>query len=336
MRTILTTSITKLSSLFQIVEEHGINRTTLLERAGIDPLILNSPDNRLPLDQVYRLTQEAVSATRDDYLGLHQGERFMGFSNILGYVMMNCRNLRQAMEKLTQYQKICDEGTATELDIQNNTARVRVSILDATLENDRHLSDYRLSGTYIYLQKLTGTSFKLTEAWLHHPAPPQTGEYKRIFKCPVAFNRSMNAIIFDRRYLDLPIPEPNRELLKKFEQYAREVLDALTINDSYSNRTGRIIATMLQGETPSIEAVAGKMAMSVRNLQLKLQKEGTAYSRLLNNIRKDLAVSYLKDDAISITEIAYLLGYSEVSVFYRAFKQWVNKTPVQFRSTLAS
>lgn len=331
MRTTLTTSITKLSSLFRLVEEHSINRTNLLEIADIDISVLNSPDNRLSLDEVHRLTEKAVVVTSDAYFGLHQGEQFMGFSNILGYVMMNCDTLKSALLKLRRYQKICDEGTSITLIQKGNDAILNIAILDDMLQKDKHLTDYRLSGVYVYLKKLAGVSFGLTRVSFCHAPPEDISEYERIFNCPISFNQPFNALIFDYRYLDLSIPEHNVELLKTFEQHAKDIIESLDINDSYTNRAGKIIAGILNENTLSIQIVAKKMAVSVRKLQLKLQQEKTTYSKLLNDIRKGLAVSYLKNRQISITEIAYLLGYSEVSVFYRAFKKWTDKTPIQYR-----
>lgn len=123
----------------------------------------------------------------------------------------------------------------------------------------------------------------------------------------------------------------HRELLKKFEQFARETLNAIATEDSYAGKVGEIVAATLKAEAPSVEAVARGLAMSVRNLQPKLHGEQTTFSWILNEIRKELAMGYLDGNGTPITEIAYLLGYSEVSVFYRAFKKWTNTTPSAYR-----
>lgn len=101
--------------------------------------------------------------------------------------------------------------------------------------------------------------------------------------------------------------------------------------ESYAQIIVKLITNLLPGTTPSIEDIADKVGMSVRTLQLRLKDERTTFSDLLNDIRRDLAIKYLRDPHISITEVAYLLGYSEVSVFYRAFKKWTCKTPKEFR-----
>ncbi len=332
MKKIFTTSITKISTLFEIAEKHGITKTELLNSVNMDPSILNSPDNRLTPELVHKLTQKAVSLTGNENFGLHQGELFTGFSNILGYVLMNCKTFGEAIDKYCRYQKISDEGTYTEIEREGNIAVIKSSVMDSAIANDKQLTDFILSCMLTYIKKLTGKNIDLIEVRFKHKAPEDTSEYKRIFNCTLLFESSMNAIVFDRRLLSLPILEPNEKLLRVFEKYAQDVLDKLIFGDTYANRVTRVIIKMLQGEAPSIKTVAQKLAMSVRNLQLKLKQEGTSYRRLLNNIRKELAISYLKDEQVSIGEITYLLGFSETSVFHRSFKRWTNHTPGWYRA----
>lgn len=116
-----------------------------------------------------------------------------------------------------------------------------------------------------------------------------------------------------------------------FEKFARETLNKLEKRESFMVKVSRIILEEMQGNIPSVKMVANKLAMSERSLQYYLKREGTSYIKLLNNIRKDLAASYLKDKSVSIDEIAYFIGFSETSAFHRAFKKWTGFTPCEFR-----
>ncbi len=334
MKPELTTSVAKLSSLFLMVEDYGLNRRDFLLRNNINPTILATPDERLTLEAIHRLTQDAVSITGDDFLGLHQGERFMGLSNILGYILLNCKHLKQALDKIETYQKICDEAAEITLGIQNSIATIQVAIPDERFSNDRQLTDYRLSAIYTYLKRLICKSFPLTEVHFLHSRPTSVDEYNRVFNCPVYFNSNRNCICFSESYLSSTVPEHNTNLLEVMEAYARNAIQVIAPKDSYKQKIARLITNLLPGTTPTIEDVASKIGMSVRTLQLRLKDERTTYSDLLNDIRKDLAIKYLRDQHISITEVAYLLGYSEVSVFYRAFKKWTFKTPKEFRFSM--
>ncbi len=331
MKSNLTISISKLSSLFKILEQYRIDVKDFLKSEGIDPIIVESPDNRLPLEGVHRLYEKACSLTADEYLGLHQGEIFTGLSNILGYVLMNCRNLGEAIEKYVKYQRIADEGRRFEYHSSGSQAVLQFHIMDERFTNERHFIDNLMVGVLAHEKKLTGKELPLLAAHFSYSTPRDIAEYKRIFRCALKFNSKMNALVFDKKYLNLPVLQPNRELLEVFEKYANQLIKKMAIQDSYSDKVSRILAATIRGETPSIEFVARQLALSVRNLQSKLSDEGTTFRNLLQNVRKELAIEYLNDSAIPIYEITYLLGFSEPSVFHRSFKHWTNYTPGTYR-----
>jgi len=92
-----------------------------------------------------------------------------------------------------------------------------------------------------------------------------------------------------------------------------------------------IIKNEFKGGEASLEKVAGQLGLSGRTLQRKLQERGTTHQELLDQMRKELAVRYLREPEMAICEVAYLLGFSESSALHRAFKRWTGKTPSEFR-----
>jgi len=88
----------------------------------------------------------------------------------------------------------------------------------------------------------------------------------------------------------------------------------------------------LNGGDASLVALAARIGMSERTLQRKLSGQGTSHQKLLDEMRRELALRYLRDPNIAICEAAYLLGFSESSAFHRAFKRWTGATPSEFRS----
>jgi AraC-like DNA-binding protein len=142
----------------------------------------------------------------------------------------------------------------------------------------------------------------------------------------------MNALVFDYPLLDLPIIEPNPQLLPLFEKAAGEALAISKSDETYADRVVRVILGELGRDTPSVESTAEKLGISIRSLQLYLKREGVSYSGLLHEIRRDAAINYLKDKNAAISEIAYFLGFSESSAFQRAFKKWTGVSPGEFRT----
>lgn len=304
MKGVLTMSVAKLSAFLNVFEAYGLNKTEALQSAGISPSVLASPDNRLSADEVNLLIQQGVVLTNNPNIGLLQGDNLIkGFSSILGYILMNCRSLGEAFEKYCTYEKIIDETSISSLRVEDDAAIISCIPANHSLASSRQLWDFRLSGMLAYARLLTGKRLDLDEARFMHHAPDDISEYRRIFACPLIFGCPENALVFNRSLLELPIIEPNRDLLLFFEKIAREIIDTLENKESFIKQVSRIILEEMQGNIPSIEMVAKKLAMSVRSLQYYLKREGTSYIKLLNMIRQDMAASYLKDNSVSIDEI---------------------------------
>lgn len=328
-------SATKISSFLNNFHVYGVNIDDILNHAHLNPSILSSPDNRLSGFEAEKIIRSAAELSKDEYLGLHQGERLSkGFSNILGYILMNCSDLKECSKKYCIYEKIIDGTSISKLDIVNKFAVLSNTTIDIPLKNSRHFSEFKIAGMVSYIKLLCGENISLNEVHFTSPKPENIYEYERIFKCKIYFEKEENALIFDSKFLNIPVIEPNEKLLFLFEKNAQEFLEALDDKKIYTNKVTKIILEEIKNCTsPSIEVVAKKLLISVRTLQLNLQKEDTSYIKLLNELRKISAKSFLKDKNTSVDEIAYILGFSESSSFHRAFKNWTGLTPFQFRNS---
>ena len=326
-----TISVAKLTPLFTILERKSIDVAAFLADSGLDPEIAASPDRRVPLETITLLNERASLLTDDPFIGLHQGEVFTRLSNILGYVLMNCRDVAEALEKFSEYQAVVDEGRSLAYRVDGKRAILSVRTTGPHPQRDRHCTDHYMMGIIAYGRILTGREVQCQEVHFAYDAPNETSEYERLFGCKPRFSSPANALIFDEAFLRLPVLQPNRELLVVFERYAREVLKRLQADVSYADKVKGTIVEVLRGESLSIGQIAARLNTSVRSLQLKLKEQGTNYRSILADTRRDLAFEYLKDDDVPLEEIAYLLGFSESSVFHRTFKRWTNVTPGLYR-----
>ncbi|MEO1214948.1 MAG: helix-turn-helix transcriptional regulator [Bacteroidota bacterium] len=124
----------------------------------------------------------------------------------------------------------------------------------------------------------------------------------------------------------------NPRLLQIFDRHAQNFLVSQTENDTYTSKVNRLLVNQLKNDAPGIEVVADHLSMSVRSLQMKLKEEGTSYQKLLNAVRKNFAIAYLRERKVSKGEIAHMLGFSEISVFSRTFKKWTGKSPSEYQA----
>ena len=326
-------SATKISSFLNNINIYGISAGDVIRCSGVNPLILSSPDNRLSGEEAQRIIETAINLTHDNNLGLHQGENLSkGFSSILGYILMNCSNLYECWTKYCRYEKIIDTTSISDFKVIDDYAIVSNLTLDKVLKHNSQFSDFKIAGILSYIKLLTNQKLQLHEVHFSHSKPNNTSEYERIFECKVYFEKPTNALIFSKELLNTSVIEPSDELLIMFEKAAQKILNTINNKNPYTSSVTEIILVELKScNFPSIEDVSKKLLLSVRSLQLYLQKEGTSYNKLAKEIRRNISQKYLNDENMSIDEIAYILGFSESSAFHRAFKSWTGLTPMQFR-----
>lgn len=330
-------SVTKVFPVVAYLERNGIAKENFLSELGLGADILDFPENKLSLAQLDDIFLLAERLLNDEFIGLHVGETITkGFSSILGHILLNCATLSQALEKYCVYERLVDDTTRTSVYREGNNTIIESTIKESSIRGSRQLLEYKMSGIRAYAVLLAKKQFPIVMVEFVHAAPVGRGEYERVFRSPVLFNRRRNGLVVDSKHLRLRIPEPNRELLSVFEGHAAATLKSLSLGDSFRKKASDIIIHTMNGRIPTVEEVAQHLAVSVRTLQMRLSKEGTSYRQLLDEIRKEVAFRYLRDKTVTIAEVAYLLGFSETSAFHRAFKGWTKLTPTEYRVSEAS
>ncbi len=138
-------------------------------------------------------------------------------------------------------------------------------------------------------------------------------------------------MVFEAKLLDCPVETADNELLKILKRHCQQVLGARPKADEFVFEVKQLITTLLNSGQPKIDAVAQELGMSSRTLTRRLAEDGLTYKGLLDEVRRKLALQYSNDRRISVKNVAYLLGYSEVPAFYHAFRRWTGSSPVQHR-----
>lgn len=329
-------SITVLKQMFEYLESIGVDQAAFLRSIGVDPGLVQSPDAYLPIETYLLIQDSAAEFTGDLYFGLHMGEFAQpGSWSILGYLLMNCANLGEAFEKSARYYRIIGTLIRGEPQLRFNKVRIIFSTPPHAPRMSRHCFEATFSSTVRMIRSLTGRDLNPLEVTFTYPEPDSAAEYQRIFQCPILFGQKHNTLSFHPRLSQIPIRMANPELLAYFEEYAREILAGMDADREHTNAVTRIILANLDDESLTIDRVAEEMAVSVRTLQNRLSEEGVVFTDLLLSIREKLAKKYLREN-YTVEEITYLLGYSEPSVFRKAFKNWLGLTPRQYREQALS
>ncbi|WP_128543945.1 AraC family transcriptional regulator [Larkinella soli] len=314
------------------IGQSGADTGALCRAVGVDPALLTNPDARIPLRAVQDLWHESVVMTGDRFLPLRLGELVNPLSlGVLAYVMMHCPTLGHAFDKLCQYQDIVCEGVRTAGRKEGGRFVLSLTITSPEIRYPDYTLGSELSLYIPTIRTLIGRPFTPEEIRFSYPRPADLSVYNRVFAgADLIFDAQETQLILNMAWLETPILNANPSLFPVFEQHAVELLRRLRQPDLIF-RVKKEILGLLKGEEPTLATVADRLAVGVRTLQLHLKEKGVTYRQLLDEVRQELAVRHLRDPYLSTIDIAYLLGFSEPSVFYRSFKKWTGSTPGAFR-----
>jgi AraC-like DNA-binding protein len=181
---------------------------------------------------------------------------------------------------------------------------------------------------------VVGREWSPTLVCFDHDAPADTSEHSRVFAATVRFSSGVTSLHVVNEILDEPAAKGDPALLAIMDSYAAGLLEKAPGGPALSERIRTLLQQGLQDGVPTAEEAAAQLNMSVRSLHRGLKAEGSSYRGIADQLRHEQASSMLADPRYSTTEVGYLLGFSEISSFHRAFKRWAGVTPAEFRSDI--
>ncbi len=311
----------------------GVDKGELIQASGMAVESLTDPDGRLPFSAF-----TSIRRVLEDSLGPAYGLKVVETmtevkATVIAYLLANSKNLGDAFKIFSRYRSIAAEFEAPVLTIEGDKATFGCRYGKINVMMSASLIEAALGFWLIRGRHFTGVDWNPIEVHLQGKAT-DTEVYERIFRCKVINGAKESKLVFDRDLLDLPIKNSDNNLLNYLTPIAEEVVKNLPGNQNVKHLIQDKIFASLESGTISIDSVADQLHVSARTLQRRLEEEGTSFASLLDETRHLAALEYLKDQRISITETAFLLGFSDSSTFYRAFKRWANQTPAQFRKSL--
>jgi AraC-like DNA-binding protein len=331
----LTASTRILRSLALAIRALDFDAEQVLGRCGVTWQDIDEgegDDGRVPVETLDRFWEAAVAVTGDPAIGVRVGALArLGAAGILGDMAMASPTLGDAMLKMIRYLRIWNEAGRLSLLVDGDRAIIWYRPVAR-----RHpaSSDSVLARLGVLSRELTGVHLLPEEVLLAHPAPPETASYRDVFGIQPTFDQSDYAVVFHRDALSLPIKTSNSATLEAVMRHASELIDALPADASLRRQVQRTLANELRGGNPMLDNVAAQLNMHPKTLRRRLKEEGTTHSDLLERLRRDLAERYLRVPGLNVTEVAFLLGYSDASAFNKAFRRWFEVAPRTYRQRL--
>lgn len=336
-----TVSVAYLQGLVEYLQRQGIAPEALLAHAQLGPEVLGQRDQRIAASAYLTLLGEGVRLSGDPNLGLHLGESVRpGYYGVLGYLIMSCATLADALHRQARYASLV--GNLGQVVLDDEPARLDGEALVAhrwqplLAQQQRQLSEETLAGWVSFGRWISGLDIAPTEVRFQHSAPADTSEHARIFRCPVQFDQPDNALVFPRRLLAAPLSQADAQVRGMLDAYADRLLAELNQGHGVLDRARLELARQLPEQGPDLEAIAAALALSPRTLQRRLREGGLSFSQLVDETRQQLALHYLRDPALELAEIAFLVGFSEAGSLARAFRRWTGTSPGEYRRHLCA
>ena len=309
----------------------GYDPLPFLNTHGIDSNTLLDPDATVPMSVCVGLLSDGVQATGDDNLGLHVAEQAeLGSFDVHFYGMVSSPTLGAAFERVCRYQRLIHETSEVRLEKSGDRALLSHR-LPGGIAAPRQTAELLLAAWVRAGRVATRTRWSPAEVRFAHPAPSNSREHERFFGAPLRFATGENALVLPAALLDLPCLRTDPSLLSLLDRYAADRL-GVPRAATFADHARAALSEELQAGNVTAQGVAARLRVSIRTLHRSLAAEGTSYRRLLDQLRLDIAERHLMDDRMSVAEVAFLVGFSEISAFHRAFKRWTGRTPVTFRA----
>lgn len=320
-------------ALIEFAVSKEANQEELLYRSGIGVADLQDQDNRIPLAKYVALMRAAKELCDDPALALHFGEtNDMSHSSIVGLLGYASETMLHAYAQLNRYGRLVIEfdGPADRFRVARDNLGLWM------IDNRENPNDF---------PELTESTFARMVCWprplgvtqlakalrVTHPAPAHRAEYDRIFRVPVAFESGMNAMLIDEAWIYHPIARQPLYVFGILNERADALLKRLENSKSVRGRVESLLIPILHTGELSMTQIAKKMGLSRATLYRKLKDEEVGYEDLLDNLRHKMALHYLDNKKVSVSQAAYLVGFSNPSAFSHAFKRWTGRSPRQRR-----
>lgn len=318
--------------LVRLMESLDIDVRKRFRELGADYELLHDPNARIPDEVVIQLWNTLVQQSRDPCIGLRSADFWHPTSlHALGFAWMASGTLKEAFERVIRYSHFITQNQRYVFDETASSFRFTIFESEEPFVFPQELYDAQMSFVKTMCDEIYGPGFSFLRIDMRRPEPSCAEQFRGRFKAPIVFGADSNTLYFSKEVILKELPTANADLARLNEEIVSAYLEQIEHGTISKKVSTRLIEQLPSGNV-SQESIASSLYMSTRTLQRKLQEEGTSYKELLSETRYELAMRYMSKSSSAVSEVAYLLGFSEVGNFTRAFKRWTGMAPTEYRS----
>ena len=315
----------------------GSNPHLILAHFGMNETKLSSPDARISIPRFMRLGYACIQFSQKPWIGLEMGQ-VSGVTNLgaPGLMAMCSPDLKAACQNISHYELLSSYNARgqSQFFIEDGYGIAQFYSISPYNEFNLFVADSVLSGWYFLTEWLTGDPNCVESISFEFDEPEYAEKYREYFDCEVLFSQPRNALKIKPSALSLPSKYACASTFEMLRRQADNDLEKVRLGLSFQEKVARVITPLLNGSTPTLEQVAEQLNMAPWTVRRRLVDEEVTFQKVLNDTRRELAITYVRDTTFTLGEIAYLLGFGSPTAFQRAFKRWTGEAPGGYRQTV--
>ncbi len=316
----------------------GAPEDRLLACAGLTSADLVDQDRRLPFATFKTLMRAAKQLTGDPALALKFGDQSLfAEMSIVGLISEAAETMAEALAQLNRYGRLVIEvaglGGADRFAVTRGAGEFEGAFWLVDRRPDPNdfpeLTESTLARFVCGVARQFGGPPLAKAVYVTHPEPAHVAEYERVFRAPVVFSADRNALLIDNTWFDRRTGRTNRYVFGIFSERAEALLKSLEGARTTCGQVEALLIPILHTGETGMDQVARRLGLSRPTLYRQLKAEGLSYEGLLDDLRHRMARHYLDAQKVSVSQTAYLVGFSDPSAFSRAFKRWTGESPAR-------
>ena len=334
IKTLGQASIPAVKQYLQLASAQQLKTSHLLAELGLTKTILADSSATISGLKFQQLISALVNLSKDKLFGLHTAQFVQpGSYSVLGYIIMNCETLGDAITKIQPFEKLVGDMGTTKISQNDKEFTITWSCLFTDKLVRIHSVDNCLASWITFARYLTDSENNPIQVRLcrNKPTLSECTQYQQIFNCSVLFNQDCDAITFDRQLLSLPLNKGNKQILSALEEHANQIMTKLSPEQNIVIKIKNLIRDNLQQDNLNQTDIAKLLGYSAKTLQRRLTAENSNFTVLKSDVRLTQAKAFLIDTKLNANQISTMLGFTEPRSFYRWFQKETSLTPGQYR-----
>jgi AraC-like DNA-binding protein len=319
-------------ALVELAVSKRADAKTLAERSDLKLQLLENPEARVPFGTFKALMLNAKDLCNDPAFGLHFGEESVfADMSIVGLICQSAGTMGEAFHQMNRYARLAIEveghAVGNRFELKKIGDELWLEDIRQNPNDFPELTESTFARFVCETARHFGTAPFARFVHFTHAEPEYRSEYDRIMNVPITFRSDKNAICIHESWLSIRTNLENRYVFGIFSDRADALLTELQKAETTRGRVESSLMPVLHTGKVGMDQIATKLGLSRISLYRRLKAEGTSFERILDDLRHNLAIHYLKGKKTSVNEVAYLVGFSDAASFSRAFKRWTGINP---------